>query len=71
MRWVWVQIFGVKQEVGRASREVTGGGERQKSFFWVCFGCVWEHRATQLPEKLEGFAGVGAVKSRGSTRDSS
>lgn len=46
-------------------------GERQKNFFWVYFGYVGESRATQLPEKLEGFTGVGAVKSRGSTRDSS
>lgn len=67
-----MQIFGVKQGVGRAGWEILGGEgrqeQKQKSFFWVYFGCLVERRGCSAPRKLGveegGIAGFGAVKIR-------
>lgn len=50
---------------GRLGDSGKGGrqGGRQKSFFWVYFGCVGERRVTQLPEKRgerRGLLGWGS-----------
>lgn len=60
-----MQIFGVKQGVGRAGWEIWRGGrqeQKQKSFFWVYFGCLMEQRGCLARGQRKGFAGFGAVK---------